>query len=114
MDPGSIPPEYTAILMGSVALYGGLSFIITQVLRRVFPIESNAARITVAVVAVGLGAWAAVQHALPLFPDISPDAKMLFVIAHIGGAWWASQEIYRRLRADTWATRGEPLPRTQS
>jgi len=113
MDPGSIPPEYTAILVGSVALYGGLSFIITQVLRRVFPIESNAARITAAVVAVALGTWAAVQHALPLFPDISPDAKLLFLLAHIGGAWWASQEIYRRLRADTWATKAQPSPPIQ-
>jgi len=105
MDPTTLPPEYSAVLVGAIALYGGLSFVITQILRRVFPIESNTARIVAAFVAFGLGAFAAVQHALPLVPDLAPEQKVLVLLAYMGGAWWASQEIYRRLRADTWRTR---------
>lgn len=110
MDPTTLPPEYSAVLVGAVALYGTLSFVIVQVLRRVFPIESNTARIFAAGVAFALGAVAAVHHALPLLPDLPFDQKVLVFLAHMGGAWWASQEIYRRLRADTWKTRKKPWP----
>jgi len=108
MDPTTLPPEYSAILIGAIGLYGGLAFVITQILRRIFPIESNAARTVAAAVAFGLGAFAAVRHVLPLLPDLPAEQKALVFLAHMGGAWWASQEIYRRLRADTWRTRSSP------
>ena len=110
MDPVTIPPEYTAILLGSIGLYGGLSFIIIAVLRRIFPIENNAAHVTAAVIAFALGAWAAVRYSLPLLPELDPAAKPLVFLTHMGGAWWASGEIYRRLRADLWATKANPDP----
>jgi len=107
MEP-TIPAEYTTILLGAVALYGGLTFVITQILRRFFPIENNTARITAAIVAIGLGAWAAIQHVLPLWPTIAPEQRASVILGIVGAIWWASQEIYRRLRADTWRTRGNP------
>ena len=105
-----IPAEYTAILMGAVALYGGLTFIIVQLLRRFFPIENNVARVTAVIVAVGLGAWAAAQHLMPLWSTIAPDQRVTAVLGVIGAIWWTSQEIYRRLRADTWKTKAAPWP----
>ncbi len=107
MEP-TIPAEYTAVLMGAVAFYGGLAFILTHALRRFFPIENNAARLVNGAIAVALGSWAGVQHLLPLWPTIAPEQRVTAILGLIGAIWWASQEIYRRLRADTWRTRGNP------
>ena len=108
MDPTTMPAEYGAVLLGAIALYGGLTFLITQLLRRCFPLENNAARLVAALVAVGLAAWAAVQHGLTILPTADPTQKIMIFIALAGGILWASQEIYRRIRADTWGTKAKP------
>ena len=105
-----IPAEYTAILMGAVTVYGALSFLLIQGLRRVFPIEGATARIAAMVIAAALGLLAAAQHLLPLWPSIPQEQRALTIVGMIGAVWWVSQEIYRRLRADTWKTKAAPWP----
>ena len=109
MEP-TIPAEYTAVLIGAVACYGLAAFLLTQVLRRAFPIENNAARIVNAAIAAAFGIWAAIQYVLPIWPTIAPEDRVAAVLGLMGAIWWASQEIYRRLRADTWRTRANPIP----
>ena len=109
MEP-SIPVAYAAVLAGAIALWGAWSFVAVQLLRRLFPIEGNTARLVSALVAAGMGIWAAAQVGLTTLPGLSREHQVFAVIGLIGGAWWASQEIYRRLRADLWATRGDPCP----
>ena len=110
MEP-TIPADYTAILAGAVVIYGALSFLLVQALRRFFPIEGGTARIVTMVIAGMLGTFAAAQHLLPLWPSIPEDQRVLTIIGLAGATWWVSQEIYRRLRADAWATKANPIPR---
>jgi len=109
----TIPAEYAAVLAGAIAVYGSCSFILTQILRRLFTIEGKVALLVSGLVAAGMGVWAAVQVGLTTLPGLTHEHQIFAVIGLVGGAWWASQEIYRRLRADTWATRGDPCPSTK-
>ena len=110
MDPTTIPELYQVVFAAAIALYGGLAFIVTHLLRRIFPIQNNASRLTVAIVSVALGIAGAVQIGIPRLAETPPEEKVLLILLLAGGAWWVAQEIYRRLRADLWPTKADPFP----
>jgi len=107
---GQMPAEYAAILAGAIALYGSLSVVATHALRQFFPAEGNSARIIVAVISGLLGLIAAAQVGLSTLPSLPPEQRLLGILGLVAGTWWASQEIYRRLRVDTWGTAANPKP----
>jgi len=111
MDPTTIPELYQMVFAAAIVLYGGLAFIVTHLLRRVFPIENNAARITLVAVSVAIGLIGAAQVGIPRFGAAAPEENALLILLLIGGAWWVAQEIYRRLRADLWPTKATPFPK---
>ena len=105
---GQMPAEYAAILAGAIALYGCVAVIATHLLRQVFPAEGNRARIIAAVISGALGVAAAAQVGLSTLPNLPAEQRLLGILGLVAGTWWASQEIYRRLRADAWGTAGKP------
>lgn len=113
MDPTTIPELYQVVFAASIVLYGGIAFVLTHALRRIFPIENNAARLIVAIVSLLVGIVGAVQVGVPRLTQAAPEEKALLILLLAGGAWWVSQEIYRRIRADLWPTKAAPFPQQE-
>ena len=104
------PAEYTAVIAGAIALYGAASVVLVYILRRIFPIEGNAAHVVVGIVSVVFAAIAAAQIGVASLPGIPPEQRYLAFLGLVGGVWWASQEVYRRLRGELWPTKGDTSP----
>ena len=98
-------PTTLAVLAGTLAIYGAIAVGLTHLLRRFFPIEGTRSRLVVWGISISLACIAAVQVGLTTIPALPPDQRVAGVMGLAFAIWWASQEIYRRMRGDLWRTR---------